>query len=202
MKKILIILCLIYSISNYSQISIQLEKQINEYPWGELGVYYKDFNNVLEPFVGTYLYSNTATNSSFQIILQKKLHSDFGGFNQDMLIGAYKYIENGITKVDALNDITINYPSNRSHVINGYMILTGTELGCYDCSEDEIRIHGMIKDPVSGSVDTLIIRKVIVSGQEALKIFILHSISYKPAGSAPAISISYPLSEEITLLKI
>lgn len=204
MKKIITLLLLVLTTvsTSYSQPTMALEKGINEYPWAETGVYYKDLYNVLDPFVGTYTYTNPATNTSFKIILQKKTSSLFGSFYQDMLIGTYQYIENGVTKVDELNDlITNNYTDGRRHFINGYMLLVGNIMGCADCAANEIRVHGSIQDPVSGSVDDLIIRKIMVNGQEAISIFILHSINYRPEGSPPPIPISYPLSQDIVLLK-
>ena len=46
----------------------------NEY--AQAGVYYRDLNHILDPFVGTFIYSNGTT--TFEIVLQKKLHSSNG----------------------------------------------------------------------------------------------------------------------------
>ena len=182
----------------------QTIKDINAFPWAEPGVYYKDLNNVLDPFVGTYLYNDTATNTSFKIILQKKLQSSLGYFYQDMLVGAYKYVKNGVVKVDAENDLANNYADGSNHVISGYMILDGTERGCTDCLPNEKRIYGSINDPNStGFVDDLFIRKITVNNQEAIKIYIHHALEGTRVEGMPTMIIppGYPVFEEFILLK-
>ncbi|GEC78781.1 hypothetical protein [Flavobacterium aquatile] len=87
------------------------------------------------------------------------------------------------------------------HKIYGRVVKTGNTYGWTDCAPNEKWIYGTIEDPVSGSVDRLFIFKRMINGQEAIKIFILHSIGYRPAGSPASSPISYPLSEEIILLK-
>lgn len=196
----LLIVMLLLSVITQSQTI----KDINAFPWAEPGVYYKDLNDVLEPFVGTYLYNDLATNTSFKIILQKKEGSLFHSFQQDMLIGAYKFIKNGVVKVDTENDLLNNYPDGRSSVINGYMILDGTERGCTDCLPNEKRIYGSIRDPnSSGFVDKLFIRKITVNNQEAIKIYIHHSIEGTRVVGMPTMIIppGYPAFEEFVLLK-
>jgi len=167
----------------------------------EQGYYYKDFNNTLNQFEGTYLYTNG--NTFFKIILQKKVQSNYNDYCQeDILIGAYKYVENGITKVDVLNDINNIYADGWDYKISGNFILTGNTLGCTDCSLNEKWIRGSIEDPVSGSVDTLFIRKVTENGQEAIKIWIYHQMGHRNADEPVTTnSISYPIGEDFILLK-
>ena len=167
----------------------------------EQGYYYKDFNNTLNLFEGTYKYTNGST--SFTIILQKKVQSNYNNYCQeDILIGSYKYVENNITKVDVLNDINNTYSDGWSYYIHGSNILTGNTLGCTDCDINEKWIEGSIEDLVSGSIDTLFIRKVTVNGQEAIKIWIYHQIPMTVVGEdALQAPISYPLGEKLVLLK-
>lgn len=200
LKKFLMIITLLVSVITQSQTI----KDINAFPWAEPGVYYKDLNNVLDPFVGTYLYNDPATNTSFKIILQKKQGSLFHSFYQDMLVGAYKFIKNGVVKVDTENDLLNNYPDGRSSVINGYMILDGTERGCTDCLPNEKRILGSINDPNStGFVDDLFIRKITVNNQEAIKIYIHHTLEGTRLEGTISLIIppGYPVFEEFVLLK-
>lgn len=164
----------------------------------ENGIYYKDLNNLLNTFEGTYLYTNGTT--SFEIILQKKSLSNVNNvYYEDILIGAYKYVENGITKVDVLNDINNTYFNGTYYKIYGNWIRTGQRY-CPQCEPNEKWLYGTIVDPVSHSVDNLIIRKTIVNGEPAIKIFILHEL-YARNSDAPPIPISYPLSQEIILIK-
>lgn len=164
----------------------------------ENGIYYKDLNNLLNTFEGTYLYTNGAT--SFEIILQKKSLSNVNNvYYEDILIGAYKYIENGITKVDVLNDIYNTHPNGVQYKIYGNWIRTGQRY-CPQCEPNEKWLRGRIVDPVSHSVDILHIRKTVVNGEPAIKIFILHEL-YARSSDTPPIPISYPLSQEIILIK-
>jgi hypothetical protein len=199
MKIKTIIALILFSINGMAQVTLQPERDIDDPNQRVSGYYYTDMYNVLDPFVGTYLYTNG--NTSFKIILQKKQHSSVGIYFEDMLIGGYRYVENGVVKVDVLNDLANNFARGTSHKISGRVIMTGNKYGWTDCAPNEKWIYGSIEDPVSGSVDTLFIFKRIVGGQEALKIFILHSIGFKPEGSPTPIPISYPISQEIILIK-
>jgi len=194
---ILFIIVMIITISCKAQIITDIEDP--NYP--EAGKYYKDINNILDPFVGVYLYTNNTT--SFKIILQKKTNSSAsnGVFFEDLLIGGYQYIENGIEKVNTLNDLNNNYLDARKYVITGGVIMTGNTLGQTDALPNEKWINGAISDPISGSLDDLFIRKVAVSGQEAIKIFIYHSIGVRSENDPVPPPISYPIGEEFTLIK-
>ena len=68
-NKFLLIITLLMSVITQSQTI----KDINAFPWAEPGVYYKDLNNVLDPFVGTY----TMTRQQTQVLKSfcKKKHN-------------------------------------------------------------------------------------------------------------------------------
>ena len=169
--------------------------------YGMPGYYFKDINNVYNQFEGDYLYTNG--NTSLLIKLRKKEHSSVadGLYFEDLLIGSYRYIENGVEKVNVLDDINTAFNDGRDHKIYSGIIRTGPEKGCPDCEIDEKRLWGTIDDPVSGSVDRLNIRKTTVGGQEAIKIIILHAIEYRLVGTPAPPPVSYPLSQEIILIK-
>ena len=59
--------------------------------------YYKDLNNELNPFEGTWLYANG--NTSLKIVLVKKPMYFNGKYYEDLIIGEYQYIENGVEKI-------------------------------------------------------------------------------------------------------
>ncbi|MFN7013808.1 MAG: DUF6705 family protein [Bacteroidia bacterium] len=166
------------------------------------GKYYKDLNNTLNNFTGTYLYTNGAT--SFKIILQKKIESSINDrYKEDILIGSYQYVENGVEKINVLNDINNNYPNGWKYNIHGNDILVGPMLGCTDCGVNEKWISGTIIDrlPNGGGPATLFIRKVMVGGQEAIKIWIYMEMYAVAPGTPPINSIAYPIGEEFILIK-
>lgn len=74
----------------------------------ESGIYYKDIDNDLDKFVGTWLY--THGNTSFKIILKKRVHtySQAGNYHNDLLVGEYQYIQDGIEYINTLNNIDNN----------------------------------------------------------------------------------------------
>ena len=72
--------------------------------------YYKDLNSDLDRFTGSWLYSNGST--SFKIVIDKKImkYNTFSNIYEDLLIGEYRYVEDGVVKVNTL-DLMTNPPS-------------------------------------------------------------------------------------------
>src|SRR5690554_2222573 len=76
--------------------------------------YYKDMDNNYNPYVGSWVYTNG--NATFKIVLQKKemvlTSSGIGQYlkqySTDRLIGEYQYLENGVEKVNTLQNLTIS----------------------------------------------------------------------------------------------
>ena len=207
MKKIFLITAIVISISCKAQRgsfyeTINLDPQDRSEEYALTGKYYKDLNNTLNNFTGTYLYTNGAT--SFKIILQKKIESSVNGrYKEDILIGGYQYVENGVEKINVLNSVNDVHSNGKSHNIYGNKILTGQTLGCSDCGVNEKWIRGTINDrlPNGGGPATLFIRKIMVGGQEAIKIWIYKSMYAAEPGSEPILSIAYPIGEEFILIK-
>lgn len=57
--------------------------------WSIEGVYYKDLNNELDPYIG--MWKGTFDNKTFTITFSKvKLHEPLGNYDQDRLVGKYK----------------------------------------------------------------------------------------------------------------
>jgi hypothetical protein len=80
------------------------------------GAYYKDLDNVFDKFVGSWKYTNGST--SLIITFKKKtiFYNIYDDYYEDILVGEYKYIENGIEIVNTLPNLTINY-SNQFNII-------------------------------------------------------------------------------------
>jgi len=129
---------------------------------GVKGAYYKDTKNVLNGYDGTYVYTNGTT--SLKIKLQKNIKTSMNNFYyEDLVVGEYQYIVNGVEKVNTFNRLT---PTSNNNNIRGGMVLTGTELGCDDCRPDEQRLRlGFKSSPQVGEID---IRKTTVNGKAAI----------------------------------
>lgn len=134
------------------------------------GGYYADQHNLLAPFVGEYL--GTSANKTLRIVLQKKTSSMNGLYTEDLIIGEYQYILNGQEKINTLDRLTLNYANKIKHSINGSSVMQGQVLGCSECGTNEKWLYLGIVDRNADNVGTIGIRKVIVGGQEAIKVSI------------------------------
>jgi len=182
MKKLLSVVLLTTSILSYTQISTEniLDHKGERLP----SVHYKDINNLLNAFVGTWLYDNGTT--SLKIIL-KKITSNNSLYLEDMIIGEYQYVENGIEKVNTLNEIDIVYPNQISHHISGNSLIKKTTRPiCNDCSTNERRLRLGISE--IGSFGTVLVRIIDVNGQIGINIRIRRdeSIAYVEGTPPPA----------------
>lgn len=148
--------------------------------------YYKDTNNLLNPFVGTYIYTNGTT--SLTIILQKKTMSYDGYQYEDVLIGEYQYIENGVEKVNTLNEINVNYTNQNEHSIHANGILSAGDYLCNGCVGNEKRLMGGIVEHSTPNSAQLLINRILTGdGQQAIKINVLWRMkSYNPEFESPA----------------
>ena len=111
------------------------------------GAYYKDATNELNKFEGRWLYTNG--NTSFELILQKRIMQKRGKYYCDLLVGGYKYVENGVVKVDWLNDVNIVYSQIYLHKVKGSHFLTSNQFPpvCNDCDPNERRLDVSIAEP-------------------------------------------------------
>lgn len=133
--------------------------------------YYKDVNNVLNDFEGTWLYTNG--NKSLKITLVKNTLYFNGKFYEDIIIGGYQYIENGVEKINTLSDA--NIPNiGRDASIKGNNIYDDCSIiPADDCVEGEKRLDLSIKDTITTKhFGDLVLHKRTANGQEALKAMI------------------------------
>jgi len=86
------------------------------------GAYYKDFDNELGKFVGTWKYTNGTT--SFTIILQKKamFYEPDDHYYEDIIVGEYRYVNNGIEIVNTLNNLNVNCLNQYKYNLAGLVI--------------------------------------------------------------------------------
>lgn len=101
------------------------------------GAYFKDLNNELNRFEGTWLFTNGA--DSLTLKFQKRQMTYNGTDYEDKLIGEYKYMGNGIEVVNTLTNIDNNNPAK--HKMSGNLFIPNDLfLGCDDCSPNERRV--------------------------------------------------------------
>ena len=179
MKNTLFLLIILFSTLIKSQ-SVTID--ITKSGFGEPdGCYRKDLNNLLNPFVGTYIYNNG--NSSFKIVLKKMIMQPRLGNYEDLIIGEYQYIENGLEKINTLANIDVVY-SNQflKHNIAGNRIITKITSRLWQCSQcnpNEKRLIVVLEDKISGRNADFLMRRTIINGQEVMQVRI-QNISSKP----------------------
>lgn len=169
MKNILkILLFSAFTFSSYAQTHTL---DISDKGWKlENGAYYKDQNNLLDPFVGTYLYNNG--NTSLKIVLQKKTMSTPANnrYYEDLIIGEYQYIKNGVQLVNTLGRLNVNKTNGWNYSISGSNIVTNAGL-CRDCSPNEKALLLGFSDDITDNYALIfLIRRVVENGQPAIKI--------------------------------
>ena len=143
---------------------------ISELQDGPKNSYYKDINGVLDGYDGTYLYSNG--NTSLKFVLKKKVKS-YGYFYEDLIVGEFQFIKDGIEKGNTLANINVNYTDEEiNHRITGSTIIIGTQLGCPDCSPTEKRLRLGFVDNKSPHIASIDIRKTTVNGVAAIRVVI------------------------------
>lgn len=166
------------------------------------GYYVKDINSLLNPFEGTYIYTNGTT--SFKIILVKKVQQFNGRYYEDLIIGEYQYIENGVEKVNTLNQINTVYNDQRSHNIDGNFVVNNNFRGwkCPQCTTNEKRLSLSIRDASTDNYARIGMRRITENGQEVMKIKISHvtAQSYNVETQSPPPDFSLLLGE-FTLIK-
>ncbi len=110
------------------------------------GAYFKDTLNDMDKFVGTWQYSNGV--DLLTIIIQKKTNVYNGKHYEDLLIGEYSYVNNGIEVVNTLPLLNDNTIIGREHNISGrHLILNNIYITCNDCGTNEKRFMLNFHDP-------------------------------------------------------
>lgn len=194
MKNLKILLLILFPISIFGQNPVI---GLADYNGDDIiGAYYKDVNNLLNPFQGTYVYANG--NREFKIILVKKLMQYNGEYYEDLVIGEYQYKINGLEIVNTLPEINTVYNNQVKHHISGNAIINNNDIEwkCPLCETNEKRFRASIRDVMSGRIAQLFMRRIIENGQQVMKVKIgpVTGVSYYDGDPAPA-EFSLPKGE-------
>ena len=167
MKKILTLIFIISYLNTFSQ-NINIENISSP---RVSGAYYKDINNLLDPYVGTWVYSSPT--DTLKIKLRKVIRAPFiNNSFEDLIVGEYQYIKNGIEKINTLNSFNTNYPMQIAHYVNGNRILENHNIPkCNYCNPNEKRLRLILVEPLSQWGADLNLRLIVVNGQPALEVY-------------------------------
>ncbi len=198
------IITLLIFAKSFSQCTniVHLDNNYRDVSFAETGYYYKDINNVLNNFEGTYLYTNG--NTSFKIVMQKKIMSSMNGYYcEDMIIGGAEYIKNGNLLFNTINMLNTYYPDGNTYKLDANTIYTGDDRGCDECAPTEKWISGYITDPISNQACEIFIRRITHNGQQAIKIFMRVDVAmrYRKVGEPGPPPINLPAGEDLILIK-
>ena len=136
--------------------------------------YKKDVNNEFGKFTGTWKYENG--NTEITLKLKKEEHYQLKNYNyEDLLVGEYQYIENGVEKVNTLADFDDTTITGYTHKISGGTFMHN--LPTYYCEDNsepaEIKINVSIDHPTDNDVNgQLILRYINDNGVEKLEVCI------------------------------
>ena len=171
----------------------------NNYNYGEVnGAYYKDINNFQNQFEGIWLYTNGSTSLKIVLTKKEKFHEviDLRHYYEDYIVGDFQYIENGVEKINTLNNLLLNH----SKIIN-YGLSGNSQMSkdiypkCNECNPNEKRLNLDMNEPIVKEVVGLraemIARKFTENGVEKLKIwFIPKGSSYGVTNDGKPTSIT------------
>ncbi|CAM4366458.1 DUF6705 family protein [Flavobacterium terrigena] len=167
MENIIKIIILTISLNCYSQSPII--DIIDKDGTRTTNAYYKDVNNLLNTFEGTWLYTNGAT--SLKIVMIKKMQQFNGRYYEDLIIGEYEYKVNDVIVISTLSELNNNYSNQSSHSIAGSSIMNNNNRPiCTNCTVNEKRLRTGFEDPVRDSYGTMIVKKTTQNGLEAIQI--------------------------------
>lgn len=133
------------------------------------GAYYKDIDNYLDPFVGTWLYTNG--NTSFKIVIEKKTMAEHPTYYDDLLLGGYQYIENGMEKINTIPMLANTQIEWSLSIVGNRVIDKYDKPECRACATTEKRVNLSFSDPERQLSGELILRRITVGGQAALRAF-------------------------------
>ena len=162
MKKIIIILVTIISTHCKAQSPV-IDLQARDGSRVQ-NAYYKDVNNILNPFEGTWLYTNGTT--SLKIVLVKRNMKLLVTYYEDILIGEYQYIENGVEKFNSLSNLNaVLYNEYRHKIVGNHIHTRATPFNETTPGEKILDLY--FKDNMGGSI---MVRKKMIGSQEAIQI--------------------------------
>jgi hypothetical protein len=208
MKKIIILVFVLIIIGCKSQTPI-LPRYNDEDRYGAIkNTYYKDTDNVLNPYEGTWIYDDGTIN--LKIVLLKKYKVKLVDFYSDYIVGEYQLKLNNQEIVNTISSIDLNGNNLLDYNLWGNIMVTKDRLKeCNECDENEKRLLIDFNEPsrrdVAGLYSKMIIRKYTESGQEKLKIWfyqVAPSYGFLKNGITPTSITSYSLPYgEYTVIK-
>ena len=202
MKKYISVLglVLLISLNGFSQNVIPLYGSDFE----QIDVYYKDTHNDFDNYTGIWKYTSGST--SLTITLQKKIQQtvyNFDGsqYQMDFIVGGYKYVENGIEKINTLSQLSQNLDIIQ-YRIYGSSIIAPHSIYCMDCGPNDRKLLLGFSEPnrhIDGYEPEMLFQRADRGGVQKLKlIFRTTSGGWEEEGVTPQYtSYTIPFGEYV-----
>jgi hypothetical protein len=151
MKNTVIKILLFASAISFSQNPVVLP--LYNTPEETPNAYYKDLENELNRFEGTWKYENGNNSLTVKFIKKEEMFVDYGDISYyvDFLVGEYRYVENGIEKINTLSNLLINHPNPYQYSMRLKVIIRpnpGVHNLCAICGPNNIMMAGGFSDPL------------------------------------------------------
>lgn len=170
MKQLLyIILTFGYGISIWSQSPI-VGLEENNLPDHFDGYYFKDLDNELDKYVGTWTYSQNGSILTIQLIKKEQVFN--GSWYKDELLGEYRYVENGLEVVNYLPRLFSPTVNDLQHTIDGNkLVYRNYYPECTECAIDEKRVVLKFTDRARMYLRSqILVQHFVENGVEKIKI--------------------------------
>jgi hypothetical protein len=158
------------------------------------GAYYKDINSIFNPFVGTYVLNSGSR--MIKIEFRKIEGSDHLVYTQDAIAGEYQVTENNVEKINTIPRFLSNINNESYYSISGDHIITQGSVGCDECIAGEKALRLQIGEFSTKNSGFMIVRRMVVNGQQAIKVSLVWEISYERTGYLPP---SFPSGDYILI---
>ncbi len=176
MKQISITITLLLTLISYAQNPIIDIEEFSGKRNAIENAYYKDINNFMDPYIGTWVYTEICPLTGneivyFKIVLEKELMTNYGEYYVDTVIGEYQYKENGVELRSTLDNTSQYYHGIYSW--GNLLRKSDTYPLCSDCPTNERRLHLIIRDWVRKLGGTITLKLFVDhDGQPAIEGFI------------------------------
>ncbi|WKW46935.1 hypothetical protein P3875_02450 [Myroides sp. JBRI-B21084] len=150
MKKYILILCSLFTLSSFAQFTtVDMFNTPGDMGFSENGYYYKDVTGYFNQFIGTWQYQNGTT--TYILKLEKRTFTENvthlnKTYQYDELIGALRVIKNGVILYNDWNTLNQNYPNAVDY--NIFSIVRAENFNdCYMCTYPNQRLYLSYSEP-------------------------------------------------------
>jgi hypothetical protein len=183
MKRIIFTFISLITCYCYSQSIVNVYETVH---YGEEGYYYKDSDNRFNLFEGSWKFTRGSTSLEIRFSKKQNMYSQESNVNYsfDALVGEYKYVENGILKINTLENL--NNDTNNAYDYN--LVATHYrkygDLTCNKCGPGNTYVEARYVQPNCnhGSVPIMTFRHFTENGVHKLQMFFMANtrIPYDP----------------------